>query len=130
MMDAVMYGMMPRANTVRRRILPPANISKKPKIEPCCEEKNSAHFWRLIPGVGIWLPRRYTASSPRVNRSRLRRSGTRKMFANASKNFMVPFDPALLAWSANHLRLAAGLLDLLQRRFGKLMRLQDRKSVV
>src|SRR5262245_17870662 len=75
----------------------------------------------LIPGVKIWLPRRYTASSPSVNRSRLRRSGTRKMFANASKNFMVPFDPALLAGSANHLRFAAGLLDLLQRRFGKLV---------
>ena len=29
-----MYGMMPSAKTVRRRMLPPANRSKKPKIEP------------------------------------------------------------------------------------------------
>ena len=34
MIDAVMYGMMPSAKTVRRRMLPPANRSKKPKIEP------------------------------------------------------------------------------------------------
>ena len=33
MIDAVMYGMMPRAKTVRRRMLPPANRSKKPKID-------------------------------------------------------------------------------------------------
>ena len=34
MIDAVMYGMMPSANTDKRRILPPANRSKNPKMPP------------------------------------------------------------------------------------------------
>src|SRR5579884_1858029 len=132
MIDAVMYGMMPSAKIVSRRMLPPANRSKKPKIEPCCEEKKSAHRCRLMPGVGIWLPRRYTASSPSVNRSRLRRSGTRNMFANASKNFMVTLIvPRLTAAAllllrlraADYLRGAPGLLNLFHRRLRKLVRL-------
>ena len=53
MIDAVMYGMMPRAKIVRRRILPPANKSKKPKIDPAAELKNSSHRVMLIPGVGM-----------------------------------------------------------------------------
>ena len=75
--------------------------------------------------MGMWLPSRYTASRPSVNRSRLRRSGTRKMFANASKNFMVPFDSRrLLAGRAPITsRRAAGLLDLFQSRFRKVVRL-------
>src|SRR5664279_873081 len=93
MIDAVMYGMIPKAKTVRRRMLPPANRSKKPKIDPEFELKNSSQRCKLIPGVGMWPPRRYTASRPSANISRLRRSGTRNMFANASNSlFMVPFD--------------------------------------
>ena len=42
MIDAVMYGMIPKAKTVSRRMLPPANRSKKPKIDPELELKNSS----------------------------------------------------------------------------------------
>src|SRR4051794_29430480 len=77
----------------------------------------------LMPGVGICPPSRYTASRPSVNMSRLRRSGTRKMFAKASSSlFMVPSEsPALLGFRAYHLRRSASLLDLLHRRLGKMV---------
>src|SRR5687767_15187516 len=38
----------------------------------------------LTPGVGIQLPTRYTASIPRVNNTRLRRSATAKRFFSVS----------------------------------------------
>ena len=38
MIDAVIYGMIPSANTDRRRILPPANRSKKPKIDEATDD--------------------------------------------------------------------------------------------
>src|SRR4051794_28968202 len=76
----------------------------------------------LIPGVGMWPPSRYTASRPRANRILLRRSGTRNMFANASKNLMVPSDSRrLLGGCADHLRRPSGLLYLIQCRLGKLV---------
>src|ERR1035437_3080118 len=73
----------------------------------------------LMPGVGMCPPSRYTASIASVNNTRRRRSGTRKMFANASKNlFMAPFDSRrLLRGRAHHLRGAPGLLDFLHGRF-------------
>src|ERR1035438_10628811 len=126
MIDAVMYGMMPRAKIVRRLMLPPAKRSKKPKIDPAFELKNSSHRVILIPGVGMCPPRRYTASRPSANRSRLRRSGTRNIFANASNSlFMSTLRfPTLFAFffgRAQNLRRAAHGLDFLQRGFGKMM---------
>src|ERR1019366_1513167 len=74
-------------------MLPPANRSKKPKIEPAFELMNSSHLTMLMPGVGMWPPSRYTANIASANSSRLRRSGTRNMFVNASNSlFMTPFD--------------------------------------
>ena len=52
MIDAVMYGMMPSAKTDRRRILPPANRSKKPKIEPVWRVRKSCQRMTSMPGVG------------------------------------------------------------------------------
>ena len=56
---------------------------------------------RIDPGVGMCPPRRYTASSPSVNRMRLRRSGIRKMLASFSsidcKTSNLP--PALVIFS-------------------------------
>src|SRR5215471_11890948 len=116
---------MPRAKTVRRRRLPPAKRSKKPKIEPEPEVKKSSQRCVLIPGVGTWPPSRYTARSPSVNRTRLRRSGMRKIFANASTNFPIKYlllpGARLLRRRPDHLRASPGLLNLLQRRFGKLV---------
>ena len=97
-----MYGMMPRAKMVSRRMLPPANRSKNPKIEPCVELKNSCQRWMLMPGVGIWLPSRYTASSPSVNSSRLRRSGMRKMLREGFKKLHGSFSD-----SRRHFRRSA-----------------------
>src|SRR5262249_18819390 len=92
------------------------------KMVPWFRLKNSSHRCRLMPGVGIWLPSRYTANSPRVNSTRFRRSGMRKTFASASKNFMIVSLPCG-SWlpGANHLSRTAGSLDLLQGRFGKQM---------
>src|ERR1035441_10066676 len=123
MIDAVMYGMIPNAKTVSRRMLPPANRSKNPKIDPELELKNSSQRVMLMPGVGMWPPSRYTASMASANSSRLRRSGTRNMFVNASNSlFMTPFDfPPLIGLGAKHLRRSAGRLDLLQSRLGKVV---------
>src|ERR1035441_4742159 len=76
-----------------------------------------------MPGVGMWPPSRYTASMASANSSRLRRSGTRNMFVNASNSlFMTPFDfPPLIGLGAKHLRRSAGRLDLLQSRLGKVV---------
>src|ERR1017187_3652951 len=124
MIDAVMYGMMPRAKMVSLRMLPPANMSKNPKTVPDCELKNSCQRWMLMPGVGIWPPSRYTASIASVNSTRLRRSGTRKMLAKASKNLMVVCDSRRSSSRrADHLRFAAGLGDLVRSRFREVMRL-------
>src|SRR5579864_6596188 len=45
--------MMPRAKMVSRRMLPPANRSKNPKMVPWLREKKSVQRWMLIPGVGM-----------------------------------------------------------------------------
>ena len=41
MIDAEMYGMIPRANTERRESAPPENRSRKPKTPPPIALKNS-----------------------------------------------------------------------------------------
>src|ERR1044071_1112925 len=76
--------MMPSAKTVSRRRLPPLNISTKPRNDPRCASKMRDSAAGSMPGVGMCPPRRYTASSPSVNRMRLRRSGTRNTFASFS----------------------------------------------
>src|SRR5438034_1164891 len=114
--------MMPRAKMVSRRMLPPANMSKKPKIPPWDREKISSQRRILMPGIGTCPPSRYTASRPSVNRTRLRRSGMRKTLAIASRNFI--FGSLLLVRrrSADHFRRAAGRLNLLHRGLGEQMR--------
>jgi hypothetical protein len=42
MIDAEMYGMIPRANTEKRDSAPPENMLKSPRMPPCCELKS----WR------------------------------------------------------------------------------------
>ena len=49
--------------------------------------------WASIPGTGMCPPRRYTASNPRVNRTRFRRSGILNTLVIASKNFILPPEP-------------------------------------
>src|SRR5882724_7681727 len=113
--------MMPRAKTVSRRMLPPANMSKNWKIPPFWREKISSQRIRLMPGMGTCPPNRYTASRPSVNRTRLRRSGMRKTFAIASKNFMVRSLLLGRRGRADHFGRSASRLYLLHGRLGKYM---------
>src|ERR1700730_1580112 len=90
MIDEVMYGMIPSAKIVRRREFPPLKRSKMPSTEPADCLKISSRTAVLIPGVGMCAPRRYTARSPSVKKSRFRRSSIRKRFANAwMKRFLL-----------------------------------------
>src|SRR5580704_1258112 len=89
MIDAVMYGMMPRAKIVRRRRLPPLNRSKIPRNEPAPCWKMDSRTRQLMPGVGMCAPMRYTARRASVKRTRFRKSGMRNMFRNASKNLLM-----------------------------------------
>src|SRR6267154_2612732 len=77
--------MMPKAKIVKRRKLPPLNRSKIPSAVPCAAEKIWSSTAPLIPGVGMWAPMRYTASSANVNRTRFRNSSMRNRFASACK---------------------------------------------
>src|SRR5579864_904063 len=69
------------------------------------------------------------ASMASVKRIRLRRSGIRKTFATASKNFIFDYlsrtlSPCLgLPLASDYCATSAGLLDLLQSRFREHMRL-------
>src|SRR5690242_2720294 len=131
--------MMPSAKIVKRRSCPPLNRSTKPRKVPRFCSKNCCSRSALIPGVGMCPPRRYTASSPRVNRMRLRRSGTRNTLASFSSMREFTSLGLRLLISAllspgrfplvrnrrdrdlDNLGLAAGIRDLLLRRLGELV---------
>ena len=53
MMEAVMYGMIPRAKMVSRRNMPPLKRSRKPNRVPELRAKKSARRLKSIPGVGM-----------------------------------------------------------------------------
>jgi hypothetical protein len=74
MIDAEMYGMMPRAKMVKRDSAPPENMLNMPRIPPCWPEKRSASTTGSIPGTGMCAPRRNTMSAPSRNSSRRLRS--------------------------------------------------------
>jgi len=58
MIEAVMYGMMPSANTATRRRAPPEKRSRNPITPaPPCAKKSSSAF-RSIPGTGTKQPNR------------------------------------------------------------------------
>src|SRR2546425_7366324 len=121
MIEAEMYGMIPRAKIVNRLRLPPENKSRKPRIPPPCCRKNASSAWKLIPGTGIWPPTRYTASIRNVKTTRFLRSGMLKMFLIDS-NMPRPL-PARR--HDNRLGPAAGPGDLVQGRFAEAVRLDD-----
>ena len=58
MIDAVMYGMMPKAKIVSRRKFPPLNKSMMPRTEPWFWVKSCCNTSVLIPGVGRNAPSR------------------------------------------------------------------------
>ena len=79
MMLAVMYGMMPSANTDSRSSAWPLSrltMASTPAVEPWAAAfEQNATFFSLMPGVGSEAPRRNSAMRPRVISSFLRRSG-------------------------------------------------------
>ncbi|CFN76999.1 Uncharacterised protein [Bordetella pertussis] len=58
MMDAEMYGMIPRAKMEKRDSAPPENMLNRPRIPPSCWRNRSASASGLMPGTGMWVPRR------------------------------------------------------------------------
>ena len=56
MIDAVMYGAMPIANTESRRSAPPEKTSRKPRMPPELALKNSSSAVGSRPGVGMCEP--------------------------------------------------------------------------
>ena len=80
MIDALMYGMIPRAKIVTLDKAPPENISKKPMSAPPFSIRNLLNSSPLIPGVGIWEPILYTARRARVNNTLVFSSGILKIF--------------------------------------------------
>ena len=80
MIDELMYGITPRAKIVTCDRLPPVNMSYRPNIvfRACSAITLSASVF--TPGVGTWLPMRYTPSMASVNSTRLRRSAIAKRF--------------------------------------------------
>ena len=54
--EALMYGMMPRANIVTFDKAPPENMSKNPIKAPPFSVRNLLNASPFIPGVGIWQP--------------------------------------------------------------------------
>ena len=81
MMLAVMYGMMPSANTDSRSSAWPLSrltMASTPAVElpvAVAAFEQKATFFSLMPGVGSEAPNRNSAMRPRVTSSFLRRSG-------------------------------------------------------
>ena len=111
MIDAVMYGMMPSAKTVSRRMLPPANRSKKPKIDPGLRAEE------LLPALEVDA-RRGDVAAQTIHRQQPQREQEPLAEVGDAKHVRERFKklvhgslrfPALFARSADHLRRAAGL---------------------
>jgi hypothetical protein len=69
MIEAEMYGMIPRAKIESLSSAPPENMLNMLKIVPDCASKNCSSANGSIPGTGINVPIRYTTSAPiRKNR--------------------------------------------------------------
>lgn len=67
MIEALMYGMIPIANTEKFLNAPPEMTSKKPNSTPLAI--SSAMASGRTPGVGTWAPIRKIRSIARVNKS-------------------------------------------------------------
>ena len=67
MMEAEMYGIMLSAKMVIRSKAPPENILNIPKIPPELRLNISAKTAALIPGRGIYVPKRKTIKAIIVN---------------------------------------------------------------
>ena len=84
MIDAVTYGMIPSAKRANReRAEPEKRLSRlRAPVLPLPLVKNCWSWAWSTPGAGMIEPRRYTARTPAVKRTRRRSSGTRQAFAS------------------------------------------------
>ena len=55
MIDAEMYGMIPKANTVNRESAPPENMLNRFRM-PCCPLKSCLSCAGSMPGTGMCAP--------------------------------------------------------------------------
>jgi hypothetical protein len=79
MIDEVMYGMIPSANTANWVSAPPEKSCRNPRTPPssaCVRRVATAS--RSMPGTGMNDPNRYRAIIRSVNSTLFRRSGIRK----------------------------------------------------
>ncbi len=84
MMELVMYGMIPSANTEKRVSAPPEKRLMMPtKPEDPCRWSSSWTKPTSTTGTGTHDPNRKRAMMPSVKRIFARRSGTRKELRNA-----------------------------------------------
>ena len=58
MIDAVMYGMIPSANTATRPSAPPENRFRKPTTPLAPLLKKLVRAWMFTPGTGTCDPKR------------------------------------------------------------------------
>ena len=84
MMLAVMYGMIPSANTAKRVSAPPANRLRKFRmfVVPWFS-RAAARRSGSTPGTGTYEPKRNTSSIAAVNHSFFRSSGDRSELSMA-----------------------------------------------
>ena len=67
--EADMYGIIPRARILKRSSAPPENILNISIIVPLCCSKKEARAAGFIPGTGIYVPILYTRIAPKTKNS-------------------------------------------------------------
>ena len=118
MIDAVMYGMIPRAKMANCVSAPPENRFRKPS-DALGSRLLCSVLDRLVgrrPAPGCARPSRYSAIMSSVNRILFRRSGTLNMFFRLVSNAAAPSGPELVRPSRPEARSAVGELVALGRR--------------
>ena len=97
MIDAVMYGMIPRKNTATFVSAPPENRSKNATTPPASDSFRSLIAWKSTYGTGMWEPSRKIPMMKIVKRILFRRSGTRNMFHRRESPCIGSYEPFLTA---------------------------------
>ena len=96
MMEAEMYGMIPRAKRLERFRAPPENMLNMSRIEPWFCSNRMARASGLTPGTGMKVPMRYTSSAPTRKSSRWRSSVSCPMPLSAPTMEVLPWAISLM----------------------------------
>ena len=116
MIEAEMYGMIPRANTETFRRPPPENMSNRPNRVPATLSKKWARAPPSTPGTGICTPIRYAQRRPSVQSSFVRSSGERaRLSAPPRATSHLPFHFQFFDFTASGADLIrSGLAELMR----------------